>query len=176
MPFHDFSASQPQKTISRQLNVNIWRTQSFFAMPAIYRYDVTVPAAAIDENGHLNNVEYVSWMQTAAIAHANSTPCTQATSAIGATWVVRAHRIEYLRPAFEAEDLAIFTWISSIRKVRSQRKYKFFRVSDQSLLASCETDWVFVNAQTGAPLAIPASVASAFEIVPDEQAPTTFPI
>jgi acyl-CoA thioester hydrolase len=139
---------------------------------AIYRYDITVPAAAIDENGHLNNVEYVRWMQSAAIAHANATPCTQATHAVGATWVVRSHRVEYLRPAFEGEQLAILTWIASIRKVRSQRKYKFFRVSDQAVLAHCETDWIFVDAQKGTPLAIPQSVASAFEIIPDEKSPT----
>lgn len=137
-------------------------------MSAIYRYDITVPASAIDENGHLNNVEYVRWMQTAAIAHANHTPCTRETSAAGATWIVRAHRIEYLRPAFEGEQIAILTWISNIRKVRSQRQYKFFRVSDQTLLATCETDWVFVDAQTGTPLAIPAAVATAFEIVSNE--------
>ncbi len=141
--------------------------------PAIYRYDVTVPASAIDENGHLNNVAYVQWMQSAAIAHANHTPCTKETNAIGATWIVRAHRIEYLRPAFEGEALAILTWISNIRKVRSQRKYTFFRVSDKAVLAQCETDWVFVDAQKGRPLPIPKAVASAFEIVADEQAPKT---
>jgi acyl-CoA thioester hydrolase len=145
-------------------------------MSAIYRYDFTVPAEAIDENGHLNNVEYVRRMQSAAIAHANSTPCTQETNALGASWIVRAHRIEYLRPAFEGEQLAILTWIATIRKVRSQRKYKFFRIADQALLASCETDWVFVNAKTGNPLAIPTTVASAFEILPDDKAPTALPL
>lgn len=140
-------------------------------MSAIYRYEITVPAEAIDENGHLNNVEYVRWMQAAAIAHANHTPCTRETSAVGATWIVRAHRIEYLRPAFEGEKIVILTWISSIRKVRSQRKYTFFRPSDQTTLATGETDWVFVNAQTGKPLSIPAAVAAAFEIVSDEVDP-----
>ncbi len=32
-------------------------------MSAIYAYEITVPASAIDENGHLNNVAYVQWMQ-----------------------------------------------------------------------------------------------------------------
>ncbi|MGC1308043.1 MAG: thioesterase family protein [Phormidesmis sp.] len=143
---------------------------------AIYRYDITVPAAAIDENGHLNNVKYVEWMQTAAIAHANHTPCTRETNAVGASWVVRAHRVEYLRPAFEGEEIAILTWIASIRKVRSQRKYKFFRTADQVLLATGETDWVFVNAQTGRPLAIPPAVASAFKIVSDDHSPKSLEI
>jgi len=140
---------------------------------AIYRYDVTVPASAIDENGHLNNVEYVRWMQAASIAHAHHTPCTRQTNAVVATWVVRSHRIEYLRAAFEGEQLAILTWISEIKKVRSQRKYTFFRVADQAILAQCETDWVFVDAQTGKPLSIPQAVADSFELVSDAQAPKT---
>ncbi len=142
-------------------------------LAAIYRYDFTVPAAAIDENGHLNNVEYVRWMQTAAIAHANHTACTRETTAVGATWVVRAHRVEYLRPAFEGEEIAILTWIASIGKVRSQRHYKFFRVCDQVVLATGETDWVFVDTQKGRPMTIPERVANAFEVVADEQVPTT---
>ena len=134
---------------------------------AIYRYDITVPASAIDENGHLNNVAYVQWMQDVAIAHANHTACTKETNAVGATWVVRAHRVEYLKPAFEGEKIVVLTWITNIRKVRSQRKYSFFRPLDRAVLATGETDWVFVNAQTGRPLSIPSAVASAFELVTD---------
>lgn len=142
---------------------------------SIFRYDLTVPASAIDENGHLNNVEYVQWMQMVAIAHASHTSCTTETNKVGATWIVRAHRIEYLRSAFEGEEIAILTWVASIGRVRSQRKYAFFRVSDQVMLAKAETDWVFVNAKTGRPLAIPEAVASAFDIVSDEQAPQSLP-
>ncbi|MGB7251686.1 MAG: acyl-CoA thioesterase [Phormidesmis sp.] len=134
-------------------------------MSAIYRYDITIPASAIDQNGHLNNVEYVSWMQAAAIAHANDTGCTRLTTEIGATWIVRKHQVEYLQPAFVDEVVILFTWITTIRKVRSQRKYQFFRPADQQVLAIASTDWVFVDAQTGSPLAIPTAVANAFEVM-----------
>ena len=145
-------------------------------MSSIYRYDVTVPASAIDENGHLNNVTYVQWMQDAAIAHSNHTTCTQKTNAVGATWVVRAHRVEYLKPAFEGEQIVVLTWVANIRKVRSQRKYSFFRPTDQTILATGETDWVFVSAQTGKPLSIPPTVATAFELVTDAVNPKTLSI
>ena len=140
-------------------------------MSAIYRYNVTVSAAEIDENGHLNNVAYVQWMQEAAIAHANHTPCTYETNAVGATWVVRAHQIEYLKSAFEGEQIAILTWITNIRKVRSQRKYSFFRPQDRAILATGTTDWVFVDAKTGRPLSIPEKVAHSFELVTHEVDP-----
>ncbi|MEO1394018.1 MAG: thioesterase family protein [Cyanobacteria bacterium J06634_5] len=138
----------------------------------IYRYDITVPAAAIDDNNHLNNVTYVQWMQTVAIAHANHTRCAQATAEAGCTWIVRAHQVEYLRPAFEGNKIAVLTWISRIRKVRAQRKYKFFRVADQVVLATGETDWVFAEASTGRPRAMPPAVATAFAVVAAGNEPT----
>ena len=35
----------------------------------IYTYEFTVPDEAVDENGHVNNVMYVQWMQDAAVRH-----------------------------------------------------------------------------------------------------------
>ena len=72
-------------------------------MSQIYRYELTVPEDAVDVNGHVNNLEYLRWMQDAAILHSDSQGCTKATTAAGATWVVRTHRVEYLRPAFAGE-------------------------------------------------------------------------
>lgn len=145
-------------------------------MSAIYRRNVTVPTSAIDENGHLNNVTYVQWMQEVAIAHANHTTCTRETNAVGATWVIRSHRIDYLKPTFEGEQIAVFTWIANIRKVRSQRKYCFFRPADQTVLATGKTDWIFVNAQTGRPMSIPQTVADAFEVITEDINPKSLSI
>ncbi|MGB7416746.1 MAG: thioesterase family protein, partial [Thermosynechococcaceae cyanobacterium] len=118
--------------------------------------------------GHLNNVEYVQWMQVVAIAHAQHTTCAQSTAAVGATWIAKSHRIEYLRPAFEGEPLAILTWCAEIKRVRAQRQYRFFRLADQAVLAVGETEWVFADAQTGRPRAMPTAVANAFDVVTDE--------
>ena len=38
-------------------------------MNSVYRWEFQVPAAAVDANGHVNNVEYVRWMQEAAVLH-----------------------------------------------------------------------------------------------------------
>ena len=140
-------------------------------MGAIYRHEFTVPAASVDGNGHVNNVEYVRWMQEVAVMHSDSVGCTQATENAGATWVARSHRIEYLRPAFAGDRLAVLTWVTNFRKVRSLRKYKFIRTTDNAVIAEGETDWVFVNAAKGRPQSIPKSVSSVFEIVPQEREP-----
>lgn len=92
---------------------------------------------------------------------------------MGCTWIVRSHQVEYLRPAFEGEKIAVLTWIASIRKVRAQRKYKFFRISDQAVLATGQTDWVFADMSTGRPKSMPPVVATSFAVVADEAVPNS---
>ena len=140
-------------------------------MDSIYRFDIKVPAEVIDGNGHVNNVAYVQWMQDAAIRHAQASGCTPASVALGATWVARTHHVEYLRSAFAGDTVTVLTWVADFRKVRSLRKYKFLRAADSAVLAQAETDWVFVNAKTGRPVAIPDEIRNAFEIVSKEQEP-----
>jgi acyl-CoA thioester hydrolase len=139
--------------------------------PPIYRYDFTVSADAIDGNGHVNNVAYVQWMQDVAIRHSDDSGCTQAAKDAGATWVVRKHGVEYLRPAFEGDPITVMTWISSFRRALSLRKYKFIRTSDNAVLSRGETDWVFVDAASGRPRTIPQEVKGAFTLVPLDQEP-----
>src|SRR6185312_304733 len=105
-------------------------------------YPVEVTATAIDANGHANNVEFVRWMQEAAIAHADDRGCTAATSSAGAIWVVRSHRIDYRRPAFAGEVIRVVTWVENIRRAFSLRKYRFERGAENEVLAEGETDWV----------------------------------
>ena len=45
-------------------------------MQKIYRYEFTVPVEAEDQNGHVNNVEYLRWMQDAAMKHSETVGCT----------------------------------------------------------------------------------------------------
>jgi acyl-CoA thioester hydrolase len=133
-----------------------------------YSFEFTIPENAVDENGHVNNVNYVQWMQDAAVRHYEAMGGRQITIDLGASWVVRSHTIEYLRPAFAGEQVKVLTWVANIRRVRSLRRYQFIRAKDQKLLVRGETDWVFVDANTGAPRAIPEEVISLFTLVPDE--------
>jgi acyl-CoA thioester hydrolase len=133
-------------------------------MPISSAYSKTfiIPAAVIDENGHVNNVAYVQWMQEIAVEHYESIGGTHPMQLLGATWVVREHRIEYLLPAFAGEEIEIKTWVENIRRVRSLRRYEFVRKPDGKVLVKGETDWVFVDAKTGTPRAIPEEVSKVF--------------
>ena len=140
-------------------------------MSGIHRYDFSVPPDGVDENGHVNNVVYVAWMQDAAIQHSDAVGCTQATKAAGASWVVRSHCIEYLQPVFAGDNISILTWVSNFRKVRSLRKYKFIRTRDNTVLAQGATDWVFIDTQRKRPRLIPKEIREVFILVPEEQEP-----
>jgi acyl-CoA thioester hydrolase len=129
----------------------------------IYTRSFTIPASVIDENGHVNNVAYVQWMQDIAVEHYEAIGGVQAQGP-GRTWVVREHRVEYLLPAFARDEIEIRTWVENVRRVRSLRKYEFVRKSDGRILVRGETDWVFVNVQTGSPRAIPEEVSRVFAI------------
>jgi acyl-CoA thioester hydrolase len=137
-------------------------------MNPVFAYDLPVTAEVVDGNGHVNNVAYIQWMQDAAVRHAQATGCTAATAAIGATWVVRSHQIEYFSPAFAGDTLTVMTWVANLHKVRSLRKYRFLRAADQTLVARAETNWVFVDAQTGRPRSIPEEVSLALPVVATE--------
>jgi acyl-CoA thioester hydrolase len=130
-------------------------------MNRVYTRSFTIPSDAIDENGHVNNVAYVQWMQDIAVEHYTSIGGIEAQGS-NATWVVREHKIEYFLPAFAGEEIEIKTWVENIRRVRSLRKYEFVRKSDGKVLVQGETDWVFVDSKTGRPLLIPEEVSRVF--------------
>jgi acyl-CoA thioester hydrolase len=126
-----------------------------------YSKTITIPHTAIDENGHVNNVTYVQWMQDIAVEHYSAIGGIEAQGP-DATWVVREHKIEYLLPAFAGEELEIKTWVENIRRVRSSRKYEFVRKADGKTLVRGETDWVFMDMKTGSPRAVPQAVMDVF--------------
>ncbi len=138
-------------------------------MEPVFRIEILVPAEVVDRNRHVNNVAYVQWMQDAAQQHSAATGCIRMTEAIGAMWVARMHRIEYLSPAFAGDVLTVLTWVADFRRVRTLRGYRFARAADQKVLARGETEWVLVDASTGRPRGIPNDIAALFEVVPNEQ-------
>lgn len=140
-------------------------------MNPIYQFDIPVTAGVVDRNGHVNNVAYIQWLQDAAVRHAQAGGCMDATTAVGAIWVVRTHHIEYLAPAFAGDTLTMLTWVVNFKKVRSLRKYKIIRTADRAVLARAETDWVFVNAKTGRPMTIPDEIKRTLPIAGKEMEP-----
>ena len=135
-------------------------------MEGVFEYEIEVDPASIDGNGHVNNVEFVRWMQEAAVRHADAAGCTAATRGAGATWVARSHRVEYKRPAFAGDRVRVQTWVVDYRKAFSARGYRFSRAADGVVLAKGETDWVFVDVTSSRPRTIPDDIRALFVLLP----------
>lgn len=140
-------------------------------MPQVHVRSLTVPPEAIDVLGHVNNLEYVRWMQEIATEHSavQGWPLGRYV-ALGAGWVVRRHTIEYLRPAIAGDVLTVLTWVESFERSSSLRRYLFHRTRDAQVVARAATLWVFVRYATGAPLRIPVELRSAFDVATEAEA------
>ena len=57
----------------------------------------------------------------------------------------RAHKIKYRIPAVIDDHVVVQTWIETMEKVSSDRRYHIVRKSDGKRLAEAETTWVYVN-------------------------------
>jgi acyl-CoA thioester hydrolase len=129
-----------------------------------------VPSEAIDQQGHVNNLAYVGWMQDLAIEHSAAAGWPmERYAALGVGWVVRSHFIEYLRPAFAGELLSAHTWLPQFDERTTPRRYLFLRERDRQVLAQAETRWVFVDLASGRRRSLPRELLDAFEVVPKEE-------
>lgn len=141
------------------------------AILPVYRENFLVGDASIDVYGHVNNIEYLRWMQTIATRHSDANGWSFARyRELGAGWVVRSHRIDYLAPAFSGDEINAKTWVADLKRSRSTRHYRFSRTADGLTLAQAETDWVFVDMTTGRPVSIPEAVSSCFQALTEPPA------
>lgn len=135
-------------------------------MPAIYEHLHTVAPEEIDAHGHANNLRYLHWMQSAAVAHSAAQGWSHDDyQRLGLGWVVRTHTIKYLQSALAGDEILVRTWVGDLTRFASTRKYRIHRRRDDVLLAAAETQWVLVDLTTRALASIPDELRNSFIIV-----------
>jgi len=139
-------------------------------MPRIFCHSLTVSDNEVDVHGHANNLDYLRWMQEAAVLHsaAQGWPPERYLE-IGESWFVRSHSIEYLRPIGPGEDVVILTWVAGFEPRRSPRRYWCVAAKDRRVLARAETMWSYVDLRTGRAIPIRDELLQDFELVSDEK-------
>ncbi|MDL1901420.1 YbgC/FadM family acyl-CoA thioesterase, partial [Anaerolineae bacterium CFX9] len=116
-----------------------------------------------DRYGHVNNANYVRYMQEAAFDASAAVGYDEARyNAMGTMWLVHGTDIEYLNPLRYGDEVEVSTWIADFRRVRSLRQYELRRVSDSALAARATTDWVYLERETQRPLLVPPEMVEAF--------------
>lgn len=121
-----------------------------------FEYDLQVNASHLDTLAHVNNVQYLQWVQDVAGAHWNI--LTQNTTFDFGIWVVRRHTITYKRPAKLNDWLTIKTYVTKTEGVLSERRVQIYFKGTSILVAQCETIWCYLDSKTLKPLAVPEEV------------------
>lgn len=136
-------------------------------MIEIYQYQFKVGPESIDILKHVNNREYLRWMEKAAMEHASLLGCgAKECLQQGEVWVAREHWIEYLRPCYEGDELTVFSWVANLSGPRSLRRYAIKRGA--RLVSLGATEWVYIDYKTGRIKDVPEEVAERFAIISDD--------
>ena len=135
----------------------------------IFEWPHVVGAEEIDELGRANNVAFLRWMNSAAVAHSAALgwPLERYLQR-GEGWVVRRHEIEYLRPVHPGAQFLIRTWVQSFERASSWRCYAVLAGPTEALVARGRTLWAWIDFPTGRLRRIPSEVVTAFPIHPED--------
>ena len=112
-----------------------------------------------DENGHVNNVVYVRWVQDMATAHWRSRASDEAQAQWA--WVVLRHEIDYRRPLLPGEIASARTWVGA----RSGPRFvRYVRIDgpDGEVCAQAVSEWCLLDSRTRRPIRVPDSLVEAF--------------
>ena len=128
---------------------------------------LTVPEhpSTREEIPHVNNAEYVRWIDRTA---------ELATDAVGLTremllaskrmWFVARHEIDYRAESFEGDELIIATWISDHSKITALRRTVIHRPADNKTILDASTRWAYVNLETRKPTRMEQDVMDRFPV------------
>lgn len=131
--------------------------------PIIHERTFRIRHYECDAYGHVNNANYVRYMQEAAFgASAAAGYDLHRYHEMNRLWLIRETDIEYLRPLKYGDSVRVKTWVDDFRRVRSRRMYELYSVKDNELVARANTDWVFIDTKTNRPVTIPDEMIRAF--------------
>ncbi|MDV7187585.1 thioesterase family protein [Lutibacter sp. TH_r2] len=124
-----------------------------------YSFTVKVKKEHIDVLNHVNNVQYLNWVQDAALKHW----ATLTTEKIDANyfWVVARHEIDYISSALLNEELTVKTWIGLSKGKISERFVNIYRGED--LIVKVKTIWCLMSKKTFRSSIIPEEVYAILE-------------
>ena len=129
-------------------------------MNKTHQYNLQVNKEHLDELDHVNNVQYLHWVQEISGAHWKS--LIEKDSCFYGIWVVRSHKIDYKRPAKLYDWLTLKTHVASTEGFLSQRIVKIYLKDTTTLVAQCTTQWCYLNAVTLELETIPENIFQLF--------------
>jgi acyl-CoA thioester hydrolase len=132
-------------------------------MPAIYHRSFRVRSTETDAYGHVNQANYLRYMQESAFeASADVGYDQDSYRAMGTLWLIRESEIEYFHALRYGDQVEVTTYVGDFRRVRSRRFYEMRLAGSGDLVAKANTDWVYLDVASQRPIAIPPDMIRAF--------------
>jgi acyl-CoA thioester hydrolase len=123
-----------------------------------FAHSFRVEESDIDEQGHVNNVAYLRWIQDVAVAHWRHSASEEQLAKY--SWITVRHEIDYKKQAFESDEIAATTWIGEWKHVTCERFTEIHR--GEELLAKARTVWCMINRETTKPARITKELIDRF--------------
>lgn len=117
-------------------------------------YEQTVAWGDMDAFGHVNNVLYYRYIESARIAYLDQLNIFKYT--VGP--VVASSSCQYLKPLFYPDQLKIATRIEEVRQSAFRMHYVLWSETQQAVVAKAEAVIVFVDHKTMQKAVIPADL------------------
>src|SRR3982751_3779247 len=102
-----------------------------------FSHSFRVAADDIDEQGHVNNVTYLRWIQDVAVGHWLDAATQEQLDKY--SWVVLRHEIDYKKQAYEGEEIKAETWVGEWTAATCERFTEIYRGPE--LLVKGKTIW-----------------------------------
>lgn len=118
----------------------------------------------IDFVGHVNNINYITWMENGRVQflEAVGMPPAEIAKGEGIRPIITETKIEYKRPLFLENEVHIEVWISKLFNASAIMEFRFFNEKEE-LCASGYQKGLFINHETMRPARITPEIRAAFE-------------
>ena len=119
-----------------------------------YSYSKKVTESEIDHLNHVNNIEYLKWVQEASTLHWESISNEELNKKY--FWVVLRHEIDYYVSVKLNDKIIITTYIGDSYSVKSER---FVEIQNNGkLVAKAKTIWCLMAKNNMKPVRIPEEI------------------
>jgi len=113
-------------------------------MSLIYEKQIQVTEEHIDRNNHVNNVQYVKWVEEIAAEHWDFVK--HKTDHPEDIWMLLDHHIQYKKQVYLGDILTVKTYPEIPEGIRQPRKVEFY--CNDRLVVDSLTLWVFIHKET----------------------------
>ncbi|SKB67816.1 acyl-CoA thioester hydrolase [Salegentibacter holothuriorum] len=130
-------------------------------IPEIFEKNILVKEKHLDEQNHVNNVQYVQWVQDVAKAHWEARASQEQN--LQFFWIVVKHEISYKQQAFLGDKILLQTYVGETSNVKSVRHVIIKNAESEKVLVEAKTTWALMDQEKKKPARISEDLKRVFQ-------------